>query len=213
MSVILWIVAVLLGIWVFALLLLLGIRAGVEAVGVNGEVSVEVRYGVVRIPVWPRPRHLKPPAPEKKREEAPKPKKAHKRPKYRYSLNREELDVGELVTLAMTLLSEMADTLRFSRLRVRVLIGTDDAAKTGIFLGEAAALTGMIVPFLENTFDMQDYHVDVDADFEAGHTEWAFTVFCSLRPLRLLFVALRHGRELYSLYKRLIKKEEAIKHE
>ena len=55
MSVILWIVAVLLGIWVFALLLLLGIRAGVEAVGVNGEVSVEVRYGVVRIPVWPRP--------------------------------------------------------------------------------------------------------------------------------------------------------------
>ena len=113
----------------------------------------------------------------------------------------------------MTLLSEMADTLRFSRLRVRVLIGTDDAAKTGIFLGEAAALTGMIVPFLENTFDMQDYHVDVDADFEAGHTEWAFTVFCSLRPLRLLIVLLRHSRELYSLYKRLIKKEEAIKHE
>ena len=213
MSVILWIVAVLLGIWVFALLLLLGIRAGVEAVGVNGEVSVEVRYGVVRIPVLPRLRFFKPFAHEKKREEAPKPKKARKRPKYRYSLNREELDVGELVTLAMTLLSEMADTLRFSRLRVRVLIGTDDAAKTGIFLGEAAALTGMIVPFLENTFDMQDYHVDVDADFEAGHTEWAFTVFCSLRPLRLLFVALRHGRELYSLYKRLIKKEEAIKHE
>ena len=213
MSVILWIVAVLLGIWVFALLLLLGIRAGVEAVGVNGEVSVEVRYGVVRIPVWQQPRHPQPPTPEKKKEEDPKQKKERKRPKHCYSLKREELDVGELVTLAMTLLSEMADTLRFSRLRVRVLIGTDDAAKTGIFLGEAAALTGMIVPFLENTFDMQDYHVDVDADFEADHTEWAFTVFCSLRPLRLLFVALRHGRELYSLYKRLIKKEEAIKHE
>jgi len=60
---------------------------------------------------------------------------------------------------------------------------------------------------------MKDYHVDVDANFEADHTEWAFTVFCSLRPLRLLLVALRHGRELYSLYKRLIKKEEAIEYE
>ena len=107
----------------------------------------------------------------------------------------------------------MADTLRISRLRVRVLIGTDDSAQTGMLLGGAAAFTGMTVPFLENTFDMQDYHVDVDADFEAGHTEWAFTVFCSLRTLRLLLVLLRHRRELYSLYKRLIKKEEAIEHE
>ena len=53
----------------------------------------------------------------------------------------------------------------------------------------------------------------MDANFEADHTEWAFTVLCSLRPLRLLLVALRHGRELYSLYKRLIKKEEAIEYE
>ena len=97
MAVILWILAVLLGILVFLLLLglvLLWVRAGVEAVGATGAVSVEARYGFIRIPVWPRPRHLKPPAPEKKREEAPKPKKARKRPKYPYSLNREELDVG-----------------------------------------------------------------------------------------------------------------------
>ena len=216
MAVILWILAVLLGSLVFLLLLglvLLCVRAGVDTVGVNGEVSVEARYGFIRIPLWPRPKHLKPSKPEKSGEAPPKPKKPRKKPKYRYSFNREELDIGELVALAMTLLSEMADTLRISRLRVRVLIGTDEAAKTGILLGEAAALTGMIVPFLENTFEMKDYHVDVDADFEADHTEWAFTVFCSLRPLRLLIVLLRHSRELYSLYKRLIKKEEAIKHE
>lgn len=216
MAVILWILAVLLGILVFLLLLglvLLWVRAGVEAVGATGAVSVEARYGFIRIPVWPRPKHVKRPAPEKAGEAPPKPKKPRKSPKYRYSLNREALDIGELITLAMALLDEMADTLRISRLRVRVLIGTDDAAKTGILLGESAALTGMIVPFLENTFEMKDYHVDVDADFEADHTEWAFTVFCSLRPLRLPIVLLRHSRELYSLYKRLIKKEEAIKHE
>ncbi len=51
-------------------------------------------------------------------------------------------------------LSDLTDRLRISRLRARVVIGTD-AAQTGILLGQTAALCGIIVPFLENTFDMQ----------------------------------------------------------
>ena len=112
MAVILWILAVLLGILVFLLLLglvLLWVRAGVEAVGATGAVSVEARYGLIRIPVWPRPKHVKRPAPEKTGEAPPKPKKPRKSPKYRYSLNREALDIGELITLAMALLDEMAE--------------------------------------------------------------------------------------------------------
>lgn len=216
MSVILGILAVLLGILLalFVIcLLLLCVRTGVEAVGVNGDVSVEIRYGKIRFPVWPPPRHVKKktaPAPQQGK---PKPKKKSKKKKYKYSLNREALDVWEIADLVLRLLSELTDTLRISRLRVRVVIGTDDAAKTGMLLGTSAALTGMIVPFLENTFEMKDYHAAVDADFEADHTEWAFTVFCSLRPLRLLWCLLRHSGELYRMYKRLIKKEEAITHE
>ena len=59
MTVLLIILAVLLGLAVLAVLLglaLLWVRAGVEAVGVDGEISVELRYGFVRVPVWPRPR-------------------------------------------------------------------------------------------------------------------------------------------------------------
>ena len=66
-TVLLWISGILLGIVLLALvivLVLLNIRAGIEAVGVTGEVSVEARYGPVRIPLYPRPRHLK-----KKKEE------------------------------------------------------------------------------------------------------------------------------------------------
>lgn len=191
-------------------LLALSVRTGIEAVGVNGEVSIEARYGPLRIPIWPPPkakRKNKTKTDKAVKQKPPKPSK------YKYSFNREALDIGELIELALTLLSELADTLRISRLRVRVRIGTDDAAKTGILLGQSAALTGMIVPFLENTFEMKDYHIDVDADFDADHMEWAFTVFCSLRPIRLVFLLLRHGRELFRLYKRLIKKEEAIANE
>ncbi len=216
MSVLLVILAVVLGIVSFALvllLLLLSVRTGIEAVGVNGDISVEVRYGPVRIPVWPPPRREKGQPSAAQKEDGKKPWKKRKKKKYKYSLNREELDIGELADLTHRLHSDLTDTIRISHFRVRVVIGTDDAAKTGILLGQSAAVTGMIVPFLENTFDMQDYHVDVDADFEADHTEWAFTVFGSLRPLWLLWQLLRHSGELYRLYKRLIKKEEAIKHE
>ena len=53
-TVLLWILGILLGIVLLALvivLVLLNIRAGIEAVGVTGEVSVEARYGPVRIPL------------------------------------------------------------------------------------------------------------------------------------------------------------------
>ena len=153
MTVLLWFLTVLLA---FALLVLF--------------FGLFLRYGALHIPVWPRPKHLKRPVPKPKEPAPAKPKRTRKKTKYRYSLNRQELDFGELAALALTLLDEMADTLRISRLRVRVLIGTDDAAQTGMLLGGAAAFTGMTVPFLENTFDMQDYHVDVDAVFEAYHT-------------------------------------------
>lgn len=216
MSVLLVILAVLLGLALLVLLLillLLCVRTGIDMVGVNGDVSAEVRYGPVRIPVWPPPRRKKGQPSSEQQEDGHKPQKKRKKKKYRYSLNREELDIGELADLTHRLHSELTDAVQISRLRVRVVIGTDDAAKTGILLGQSAAVTGMIVPFLENTFTMQDYHVNVDADFEADHTEWAFTVFCWLRPLRVLWCLLRHSGELYRMYKRMIKKEEAKTHE
>lgn len=212
LSVLWMIVRVLLiafGVLLALLLLLLSIRTGVEAVGVDGDISVEFRLGPLRIPIWPPPKHVRqtesPPA--KKKSAAPK------KPKQTRVFNREAFDLEEVLSLAMTLLGELSDSLRISRLRVRVVIGTDDAAATGMLLGTAAAAAGMLVPFLENTFEMKDYHVNVDADFEADHTKWAFTVFCSLRPIRAVFILLRHGKELYGLYKKLIRKEEAIYHE
>ena len=208
-TVLLWILGILLGIVLLALvivLVLLNIRACIEAVGVTGEVSVEARYGPVRIPLYPRPRHLK----KKKEETEAEKKKSEENEKKTsgklgLSLPKDGLDVGEIAGTVRDFLSDLTDRLRISRLRARVVIGTDDAAQTGILLGQTAALCGIIVPFLENTFDMQDYYVSADADFNADHTEWAFTVNCSIRPISLVRVLLRHGKPMYKLYKKYFK--------
>ena len=42
-----------------ALLVLLNIRARLEFVGVSGDMTLDAVYGPVRVPLWPRPRHLK----------------------------------------------------------------------------------------------------------------------------------------------------------
>ncbi len=202
---ILKIILVLIVAIVLISLLLLSVRAGVDIAGVNGDVSVDLRYGVLRIPISPKKKKT-----EKEKPQKPAEQKKEKKPKkYKRVFNKDELDVFEVIDLVLTVLSELGGTLNISRLRARVLIGTDDAAKTGTLLGYASAFTGILVPFFENNFCMKDYHIDIDADFDADHTEWAFTVFCSVRPIKMLFVMLKHSGELFGLYKRLIKKVEA----
>lgn len=207
----LYILLALCAVLLILLMLFLFVRTGVEAVGADGEVSVDLRWGVLRLPLYPPPGKKKE-SPKRKKHQKPK---AEEEPseKPSKSLNWAALDLGELLDFALRLLDELTDTLRISRLRVRILFGTDDAAKTGLLLGGASALCGMLVPFLENTFAMKEYSVSVDADFDALQTRWAFTLFCSLRPGRLFYILLRHGREIYGLYKKLIQKEEAISYE
>ncbi len=187
------------------LLLLMSARTGIEVVGANGEASVDLRYGVLRIPIYPRRKEKAEPKPVKDK----KPKKTKKPAKYKRVFNKDELDIGEVLGIVMDILEGLGGTFNISRLRVRVLIGTDDAAKTGMLLGCASAVIGIAVPFFENTFVMKDYHINVDADFEAGHTEWAFDMFLYVRPIRIISVMLRHSPKLFRLYKRLFKKVEA----
>jgi len=191
---------------VVLMLLLTSMRTGIEAVGATGGVSVDLRYGVLRIPIYPR--HKKE-AKSEKPANPQKPEKPKKPAKYKRVFNREELDIGEVLGIVMDILEELGSRLNIRRLRVRVLIGTDDAAKTGLLLGYASAFIGMAVPFFENTFVMKDYHINVDADFEADYTEWAFDMFLYVRPIRIILVMLRHSPELFRLYKRLFKKVEA----
>ena len=66
--------------------------------------------------------------------------------------------------------------------------------------GVASMLCGILVPFLENTFDLRDIHVHADPDFEKDKTEWAAEVFCAIRPITFIRIAFRHRKPLRRLY-------------
>ena len=188
-------VVVLLGVLLLALLCM---RAGVELVGVSGEVTLDAIYGPLRIPLWPRPRHLK--RMEKKKQAEPEKKTEEAPPKGKFSLAKSGLPFGKIADVVLDFLGDLTGSLRISKLRVRLIIATGDAAKTGILFGQTAALCGILVPFLENTFDLRDIHVRADPDFDKEKTEWAAELVCSIRPVTLIKIAFRHRKPLLELY-------------
>ena len=112
-------VVVLLGVLLLALLCM---RAGVELVGVSGEVTLDAIYGPLRIPLWPRPRHLK--RKEKKKQAEPEKKPEEAPPKGKFSLAKSGLPFGKIADVALDFLGDLTGSLRISKLRVRLIIAT-----------------------------------------------------------------------------------------
>lgn len=187
--------------------LLMSIRAGVEVVGANGGITIDLKYGVIRIPIFPLKKKTK-----KNIEEKPVKKKTGKPKKTRFAIDIKKIEYRELIDMALDLLDEFSGTLRFSDIRIKIIAGTTDAATTGLLYGEIFAIVGIFIPILENNFDMKDYQIFVDTDFDADHTEWAFRVFASIRPIQVTFALLKHAKEYYRFYQK-IKKEEATENE
>lgn len=95
-------VVVLLGVLLLALLCM---RAGVELVGVSGEVALDAIYGPLRIPLWPRPRHLK--RKEKKKQAEPEKKPEEAPPKGKFSLAKSGLPFGKIADVALDFLGDL----------------------------------------------------------------------------------------------------------
>ena len=116
-----------------ALLALLNIRARLEFVGVSGDMTLDAVYGPVRVPLWPRPRHLKR---KKNRKEDETEQKGEEEPAGgRFSLAKGGLPFGEIADIVLDFLGDLTGSLQITRLRVRLVLATGDAAKTGILLG------------------------------------------------------------------------------
>lgn len=110
-------------------------------------------------------------------------------------------DWGELICECLSFLEEVKDRLRIDVLRVQLLLAAGDAAKTGMYLGALSALVGMIYPFLTENFQIRDFHVQIDGDFEGGTMQYDLCFACSFRPIRMIGTAVRHGRKFYHIVK------------
>lgn len=178
-------------------------RVGVHLRAQDGRVVLILFYGrlqrVIRLPLQKKAQTDKP---------AGTPQPAAAQPDGA-GLDLSGLDLGQAVSDGLGLLGQLKDQLRIDRLHLDVTIATGDAAQTGLLLGAASALGGMVYPFLVQTFHVEDFHAAVDGDFEGTHTRWTLELCCAVRPIALVWVGLRNARMLLGYYRSITKKTEA----
>ena len=192
---------------IFLLLFLVGlIRLGGGAeYGAEG-VKAHIRVGPFRFQVFPG----KEKGSKKERKEKPKKKKPTK--------EEEESKAGgpiELVKAFLPLVCEAAGELkrriRIDMLRLDYTAGGRDAAQSAMSYGGANAAIGMILPLIQQNFDLKEYQVRTDIDFNAkGPTIYVYAAL-SARLGQLLRFGLRFGWKFLMAYRRQKNmKKEAI---
>lgn len=183
------IAGIILGTLLLLLALILCSKVRIDLSGKNGAISLKVGLGFFRIKLLPRKASKKPAAPRASKRSVAETPLASKR------------DWGDVLTTALALLEQLRNCVTIQQLRAHVLIGTGDAAKTGLLLGASAALTGMVVPFVEDCFAVRNLQITVDGDFTAAKTLWEARILCTAIPLRMAWVLVRNRKAIYALLK------------
>ena len=175
-------------------------RTGMRITCKDGLTGIWIRYGWGKLRIFPFE------SPKKSSKSPDKPAPAQS--PYDFS----QIDLGDALCLLLDLLYELRMALRLDTIRADVLVATGDAAHTGILLGQIAALTGMITPFLEQHFNIRDYHIAVDGDFQGNTPHWEGELIFSVRPIRLIWALIKRWRSLKALYNSILT-TEANNHE
>ena len=199
----------ILGVLLLLLAVILLTPAGVRFRYDRGDLSLLVRFGPLKLQIFPR-KEKKPPRrkPEETKEEPEKPKpkkKAEKKP--RAKINREQI-LYSLETLPPILgraLKRTGRRLRLTPLKVHLLVAGPDPADTALLYGRLEAALGAALPALHRLVRIKDQDVRLFLDFQREQMDLIADVGLSLRPWDLVSVGLRAGGSLLKWYLRFRK--------
>lgn len=137
------------------------------------------------------------PKPTHPKEKPSKKEKQEKPPKLTVRPSLMEL-VGAFQELAVGILTRFARHLRPDEFRLRVLVATDDAAKTAMEYGAVCAAAGAVRSAVEGLrrADPKRINVQIECDFLAETYEFDAELCVSIRVWRLALIALFASRPL-----------------
>ena len=191
-KIILWVLIGLLALLVILLLIPVRIRFRYE----DGAPFLAVRYGPVRLQLFPRPEKKEPEEaekPPKKKKEKPEKKK---KPKAR--INREQIfyALEKLPPILGRALRRTGRSIHISPLKLYILAAGYDPADTAQLYGRLEAALAAGFPILEKALRLKDADVRLYVDFQEEQMDAIADVGVSLRPGSLVWIALRAGGSL-----------------
>lgn len=170
----------------------------------QGELALWVRFGPVKLQLFP-PEEKKE-EPEKKPKKKAKPKKEKpKKPKGK--INREQI-LYSLETLPPILgraLRRTGRRLRFAPLKIHLLVAGPDPADTAMLYGRLEAALSAGLPVLHRLVHIREQDIRLFLDFQQEQMDLIADVGVALRPWDLVSVGVRAGGSLLKWFLRFRK--------
>lgn len=170
----------------------------------SNKVYLKIRFGFFRIKLLPlkdkKPEKEKKPKKEKPKKDKPKADEQKKKAGFDLSL------ITELIPVGLDAGKRFMRGLRVGELYVNVILGGEDPAKLAINYGNLYMLSGIIVPYLEDSKNVSDYRIGIYMDYGRSGTEAKFHLDITTRIWRLVAIGISSGIKLLQIIRRNRKK-------
>jgi hypothetical protein len=140
-----------------------------------------------------------------KKKKKPRKQSGEKKTASRFDFS--QLDWEDTLDLLLQLMDDLMGSITFERLKVTVILHTDDAAKTGNLLGSLSAAVGLLYPELERRFVLNDPQITLDADFNAEKTVWSVDISAMTRVARYPKILWKRRKRLWKVWKTIRRQE------
>ena len=157
----------------------------------NTKVSLKIFF--VRIKLYPI---------GKTKEKSYKPKKAQKTSEEPEPSEEENNFSSKYIDLILNIIYDLKEKLYIDKLYLNIIFASDDAAKTGIMLGTAFSICGVITPILRKSFHLKKQSVVLDADFNSNKTKFTLDFIGHTRIIKILLIAFKYRKQLFKIYQK-----------
>lgn len=185
-----------------ALLLILQIPVRVRAAYDQGDLSLRVRFGPVKVQLFPRPEEPEEAGKKPRKEKKEKKQKEEKPKKPKAKINREQIFYA-LETLPPILgraLKRTGKSIRIEPLKIWLLAAGYDPADTALLYGRLEAALAAGLPVLRQAVRIKDEDIRLYLDFTERQMDCIADVGAALRPWSLVTIGVRALASLIKWY-------------
>ena len=157
------------------------------------DTKVSLKIFFVRIKLYPI---------GKTKEKSYKPEKAQKTSEEPEPSEQEDDFSSKHMDLILNIIYDLKEKLYIDKLYLNIIFASDDAAKTGIMLGTAFSICGMITPILRKSFHLKKQSIVLDADFNSNKTKFTLDFIGHTRIIKILLITFKYRKQLFKIYQK-----------
>lgn len=162
----------------------------------QGELEARVRYGLIKLQLYPPQKSAGQKKKKKKKKAKPEPEEKKKKPKAK--INREQIfySLEKLPPVLGKALKRVGRRITITPLRVSLLVAGTDPADTASLYGRLSAALASGLPVLQRTVRIREQDIRLYPDFVGDRMDAAADVGISIRPWDVLVTGLCAGASL-----------------